>query len=823
METSARTLEVKDYVRIFTKRWLLILIITAAVGMMATLLALRDPRYRAEALVLIRTEPIQRLQFAEGQAIESSDVQTELTLDTHARIATSYNVAARTAAKLAARESGQKLEVDPSEIITSLHVHPQEPDRLVITATSPERDKAREFANETAETFVTISAELRRKDVTAAREFLEEQIGSIQARLETLEEELASYQHQVGIVVPDVEANAAMAELKSYERELNSAITQLDTLTSRQAELRRQLNREPALLEIPGHEPHPERAVLEAQLRQERLTLTGLQARYQDEHPAVSEAKRRIDTLQARINDLPETREITQLQTNPRRPVLAAELDNATVNIAETRSRISRLQAIVGKVRGDTADLPLELATIDRLQSQINLARNTYETFLVQLEQSKLREAIKQGSATVIDRAVEVEELRAKLGRTFVFGIALGLFVGLAAALLLEALDDTFHSPEDLAYYTDVPFLGMVPMLDQPSDQLVTIVAPKSPPAEAYRVLRSNIHFAQADNPARTFLVTSAGAGEGKSMTTANLAVVFAQSGQKVLLIDADLRRPTMQRRFKVSRDTGLTNLLIGEMSLEEVTIEVEQVPGLYIMPTGPLPPNPADLLGSDRMVEIVAEATRFADIVILDSPPAIVLTDAVVLSSKVDRTILIAECDHVNRTAFIEMIRLIRNARGNILGAILNKMRLSTADYYYYYYYYDYAKETPISRPLNGTPKPREEGEQEAALEVLDEPMRPAPSAEEVFGPDIEPADDGRDIFGELYGDTPPQPPTAPPTPLQIDDVQVEEPPPEEKKKKPEGNGTRRNGHSNGHRNGNANNGGSLLDDLLGPDLDDF
>ncbi len=820
METSARTLEVKDYVRIFTKRWLLILIITAAVGMMATLFALRAPSYRAQALVLIRTEPIQRLEFTEGEAIESTDVQSELTLDTHAQIVTSYVVASRTAAKLAARESGQKMEVEPDEIKKTLQVIPQEPDRLLITSTSSERDRAREFANETAETFVQISAELRRKDVTAAREFLEEQIGSLRARLLTLEEELAKYQHQVGIVVPEVEATSAVAQLQDYQRELNSATTQLAALNSKQAELRRQINGEPQILEIPGREPDPERTTLEAQLRQERLGLTGLQARYQDEHPAVGEAKRRVEALEARIATLPETRDVTQMQTNPRLPVLKAELDGTRVNIAETRSRISRLQSIVTGLRADTVDLPLELAAIERLESQINLARRTYETFLAQLEQSRLREAIKQGSATVIDRAVEVEELRASLGRTFGFGVALGLFVGLLAALLLEALDDTFHSPEDLAYYTDVPFLGMVPMLDQPSDELVTIVAPKSPPAEAYRVLRSNIHFAQADNPARTFLVTSAGAGEGKSMTTANLAVVFAQSGQKILLIDSDLRRPTLQRRFKVPRDTGLTNLLIGEMSLEEVVIEVDRVPGLYVMPTGPLPPNPADLLGSDRMVEIIAEATRFADIVIFDSPPAIVLTDAVVLSSKIDRTILVAECDHVNRTAFIEMIRLIRNARGNILGAILNKMRLSTADYYYYYYYYDYAKETPVSRPLGGAPTPAPEIDVEEPLEVLDEPMRPAaPSADEVFGPEIQPREEDQSVFDELYGDTPPKPPAAPPTPLQIDDVQVEEPPPEEKKP----NGTRRNGHSNGHRNGNGNNGGSLLDDLLGPDLDDF
>ena len=202
------------------------------------------------------------------------------------------------------------------------------------------------------------------------------------------------------------------------------------------------------------------------------------------------------------------------------------------------------------------------------------------------------------------------------------------------------------------------------------------------------------------DNPAHTFLVTSAGAGEGKSLTAANLAVVFAQSGQKVLLIDSDLRRPSLQRLFDIDRDYGLTNVLIGESTLEDVRIEIDAVPGLYVIPTGPLPPNPADLLDSERMNHIIEQAKKLADVVFFDSPPAIVLTDAVLLSAKIDQTLLVAECEHVSRTAFQEMVRLIRQARGSVLGAVLNKLRLSSSDYYYYYYYYyDYTRQTPTRR----------------------------------------------------------------------------------------------------------------------------
>ena len=189
--------------------------------------------------------------------------------------------------------------------------------------------------------------------------------------------------------------------------------------------------------------------------------------------------------------------------------------------------------------------------------------------------------------------------------------------------------------------------------------------------------------------------MTSAGAGEGKSATAANLAVVFAQAGQSVLLVDTDLRRPSLHRLFHCESTRGLTNILVGESTIDDV-VQDTHVEGLRLVASGPLPPNPAEMLDSAAMQRLIDELANHADVVIFDSPPAIVLTDAVILSSKIDRTILVAEAGQVTREAFGEAIRLITNARGNILGVILNKLRLSASDYYYYYYYYDYSRETP-------------------------------------------------------------------------------------------------------------------------------
>lgn len=799
MEPTARAFEAKDYVRIFTKRKWFIVLITLAATMIGGLYAVSyPPTYRCQALVLIRRQPIERIRFTEQQAIEPEDLREELTLETQARIATSYDAAAVTVKKLSAPESGTKIITDTQEVVRSLTTFTQEPDRLLIQATNVDRAKAVAFANETADTFVTVISELRRSDVAAARVFLEQQLEEVSERLDGLERELASYQHQVGIVVPEVEANAAMSQLQQYRNELHTARTQLDMLQARKATLSKQLSTEPQLVTMPVKEAHPEREMLEAQLRQEQTNLATLLARYKEDHPTVTAARRRIDTLTERRDMLPATRETTRFDPNAQVQSLHSEIAATEVAIAEAQRRIASLQGIVNEVTSETGNLPLELAIIERLKSQIQLARNTHQSFMTQLEQSKLREAIKEAGATVIDRAVEAEEIKPRLGRMLIFAFALGLFCGLMFALLLEALDDTFHSAEDLAHYTDVPFLGMVPMTEATDDgMLVTISAPKSPPAEAYRTLRSNVHFAQVDNPAHTFLVTSAGAGEGKSMTVANLAVVFAQSGQKVLLIDSDLRRPSQQRLFNIDRDYGLTNVLIGESSLEEVWTEIDAVPGLHVVPSGPLPPNPADLLDSERMSQTIQRATELADIVFLDSPPAIVLTDAVLLSAKVDQTLLIAECDHVSRSAFKEMVRLIRQARGSVLGAVLNKLRLSSSDYYYYYYYYyDYTRDTPAqrrARHLRRTDTIAMEDHTDDLLEIAEPPTMDAPPSAPTTAPEHR------------------QPEEKPATTAPEDDTETT------KNGSAPADQARPNG--TGRKNGNNN---KLLDDLLGIDGDD-
>lgn len=227
--------------------------------------------------------------------------------------------------------------------------------------------------------------------------------------------------------------------------------------------------------------------------------------------------------------------------------------------------------------------------------------------------------------------------------------------------------------------------------MKQPARNIITITNPKSPGAEAYRTLRTNIQFCSLDKPIRAIAVTSATPGEGKSTTAINLATAFANAGQKVILVDADLRRPMVHKVFHVDNSRGLTTLLVGENpSLDALDAAIAETPvhGLYVIPSGPIPPNPAELLGTQRFRDLLDAIRDQADAVIIDTPPVVAVTDAAVVGSRVDGVILVVSAGSATRPAVIQAKEALQSVKANILGVVLNQVDHKSGDYYYYYYY---------------------------------------------------------------------------------------------------------------------------------------
>lgn len=289
----------------------------------------------------------------------------------------------------------------------------------------------------------------------------------------------------------------------------------------------------------------------------------------------------------------------------------------------------------------------------------------------------------------IVDRAVPgIKPVRPNKTLNIALGIIIGLVVGVGLAFFIEYLDTSVKTIDDVERTLGAPVLGVIPQ----NVGLLTEEGGESPHAEAYRVLRTNLLFSRKDDKLNTVAVVSAGAGEGKSTTVFNLAAVFAQSGQRVLMVDSDLRRPTLHKMLHVSNSIGLTNYLLKQNTLEEV-IQTSNLPSLDFMASGKLPSSSLGILSSAQMRDLITELKQHYDFVFFDSPPVMGVSDASILASEVDMTLQVIQYRRYPQPMNIRAKQLIEKVGGNLIGIVLNNINMSQDESYYYYsgYYHDY------------------------------------------------------------------------------------------------------------------------------------
>jgi capsular exopolysaccharide synthesis family protein len=287
-------------------------------------------------------------------------------------------------------------------------------------------------------------------------------------------------------------------------------------------------------------------------------------------------------------------------------------------------------------------------------------------------------------------------------------GIIIGLVVGVGLAFFIEYLDTSVKTIDDVERTLGSPVLGVIPqnvgiLLDEGAE---------SPHAEAYRVLRTNLLFSRKDDKLNAIAVVSAGAGEGKSTTVFNLAAVFAQSGQRVIVVDSDLRRPTLHKMVRVTNNIGLTNYLLKQNTLEEV-IQTTSLPTLDFMASGKLPSSSLGILSSAQMKDLITELKQHYDYVFFDSPPVMGVSDASILASEVDMTIQVIQYRRYPQPMNIRAKQLIEKVGGNLVGIVLNNINMSQDESYYYYsgYYHEYYSRDEEQEPGSGERSPGEKG----------------------------------------------------------------------------------------------------------------
>jgi capsular exopolysaccharide synthesis family protein len=332
----------------------------------------------------------------------------------------------------------------------------------------------------------------------------------------------------------------------------------------------------------------------------------------------------------------------------------------------------------------------------DRLESNLALYRQTYAGLVQSYEEVRLAEIQNTTRVDLVQPASPPSiPIRPNVMQNALLGALVGLIVGVGVAFLLELVDDSIKGPYDIVHRMKLPILGYIPRMDEKADYPITALEPRSPLAESFRSLRTNIQYASIDRPIYSLMITSPTPQDGKSTIAANLGVVLAQGKHRVKLIDVDLRKPHQHRIFNLTNRNGLTDALIQNNYNVNGQFKPTRVENLSIMTTGDLPPNPAELVGSDRMIEFIRSLQNLSDLVLIDTPPVMAVTDPVVLSTKVDGVIIVVRPGLTKLNAAIHTADQLRQVGANILGVVLNDSENKGARYSQYYkgYYYQYGK----------------------------------------------------------------------------------------------------------------------------------
>jgi len=359
-------------------------------------------------------------------------------------------------------------------------------------------------------------------------------------------------------------------------------------------------------------------------------------------------------------------------------------------------------------LRRSSEQYPPMVADQARLTARVKTRETGYDNLLAQYQLARISEGGETGGVRIIDAAaLPLTPVSPQRRRAVLLAAIIGCLLGVLAAVVADRFDDSVQTPDEVRHRLHLAILGSIPRVrdalfgrtQRERFRLISHVEPQSLIAEAFRSLRTNIAFARAHHDLRTIVLTSPGPGDGKSTVACNVATIFAQQGQRTLLIDADLRRAVVDGTFNVPRSPGLSDLLVGTARLAETTRPVD-VPNLFVLASGQFPPNPSELLGSPAMRDLLEEAKTTFDMVVIDSPPVLAVTDASVISSVVDGTIVVVRVGKTARDAVRRAVAQLRVVNGRVLGAVLNDVDFRSGVYYggYGYYYHRFYGEEGAS-----------------------------------------------------------------------------------------------------------------------------
>ena len=542
--------------------------------------------------------------------------------------------------------------------------------------TATDRTLVPHILNQAANQLRLDGARRARQIARIKREYIAEQVDRANEQFEAKLKELQGYKERQQITDLTAEEGAVVQAIQNLEQQRQQVLVQMATFRSAMAPPDsigiETLNRLAAVEGISDNTALSFQIQNLLQLYDERRKLTAGALGLKDDNPQVDAVNQRIGRANTALHN-----------------AVGAALESLN-------DRLDALQDKIDEQRATLRAFPGKETRIAQLRLEEDILNQTLQYLLGQYESARMQEATIAPYITILDGASPPFQIGTSLKQKIVLGFLVGLLIGFGGAFFLEYLDQTIKSATDIERLLRIPVLGMIPSKISAAVSgngrrlgLITIdqLEPDEPITEAYRGLRTNVTFVGAEKPIQFVAVTSPGPGEGKSTTATNLALTLSLSGHRTILIDGDLRRPQTHRAFGIVQDPGLTDVLVGAVDPREA-IRPGVSERLDLLPAGSTPPNPSELLGSERMGSLISELRQQYDYIIIDTPPVLPVTDAVVVASGADATILVVRSGDTEERTAQRALEQLERVGARIAGAVLNGITSKRESYYSYYNY---------------------------------------------------------------------------------------------------------------------------------------
>lgn len=706
-----------EYFRILIKRkWVIITCFITIFSVVAIATLKTTPIYEASGTIAVN-KPDATLNF-QNSATFSLDYFDPTELDTEVKILQSDLLAMQVIRELnldrrpefsgpspaipSADLASDPLQTDPTRVSSmiggfkgGLRVNLSPNTRIIeVHYRSADPQMAANVVNTLMQTYVENNFKARFESTMQASDWLSKQLVDLQMKVETSQEKLVRYQKEHEIVGADEKQNITMAKLD----ELNKQLTAAESERMDKEALYRMVDSGDtdaiisSVIEDSGTGPQSSTALLgtlrakEAELK---IQVADLSTQFGPSYPKLSQLNGQLREIDA------------QIQTEMKK--IAAKV-RGQYNAALQRENM--LREAFEKQKQEANKLNESAIEYTLLKRDVDTNRQLYEGLLQKLKEAGVSAGLKSNNFRIVDGArPPTGPIEPNVPRNLLFAAVLGLASGVGLAFLIEGLDNTIRTTEQAQAISGLASLGIIPLgsksaregsnpkrlviaTSKEAVELVTQVRPQSQMAESYRALRTSLLLSNLGSPPRVIVVTSALPQEGKTTTSINTAVVLAQKGIRVLLIDADLRRPSIHKTLGMGPHSGLSNVLTGSITLDQAITRSSVLPNLFVLPAGTPPPNPAELLASANMREVLSQLREQYDHVVIDTPPSLSVTDAVVLSPRADAVVLVIRSGQTTKQALRRSRDLLMQVNAKVVGVLLNAVDLTSPDYYYYYEY---------------------------------------------------------------------------------------------------------------------------------------